>query len=149
MISSIQNIKTTFNRILQSSLCRIDGEEIDLCESIIELCDAIDAYCDTHDDTESIWYIGDYGEFCLSDFLVGAYWSLTEHHDGQASESYAAMCSIGDIFDPGMSNGPEEDSSEGYAHELCNQYFDAQNKQCACLCPGACHRGIKLPTFIL
>jgi hypothetical protein len=72
-------------------------------------------YVETDEDT---WYIGEHGFFSLADLIVGSYWHLTEWHGGQDSKSYAAMCALGQVFSPGASGGPEEESGEHYAYRL-------------------------------
>lgn len=84
-----------------------------LIEDIIKLCHLIDQ-CESNDD----WlYIGEHQWCCLSDFIIGAYWHFTEWHEGQDSSSYAALCALGDIFSPGMSDGPEAETSEQCTYE--------------------------------
>jgi len=105
-----------FDSILSSSLCRIDGPKIDLLETIRDLCDSI---CD---EEETDWNLGEFQEFDLASFLVGAYWSLTEWHGGQETETYATLCSIGEVFSPGMTSGPEGDSEQS-AFDLVSAYI--------------------------
>ncbi len=70
---------------------------------------------DTETDTD-VWYLG---EFCcpLDSILVGAYWHLTEWHGGQWSDTYRAMCAVGDVYSPGMESGPEPESCENDVYE--------------------------------
>ena len=89
----------------------------DVLEKLTELCEEINA---TETD-EFIWSLGELGAFTLDSLLIGAYWHLTEWHDGQDSLSYACMCAVGSIFDPGMSDGPEEDSSEQHVYNLLEE----------------------------
>lgn len=78
-------------------------------EQISELSNVI---ADYEGETETIWYLGEHGDYTLDALLVGAYWHLTCWHGGQDSKSYAALCAIGRVFNPGMTNGPEDESSE-------------------------------------
>ena len=111
-----------FNSILQSSLFRLNGPDIDLCAVIIELCDAINA------EDEPNWSLGECDECTLDSFLVGAYWSLTEWHGGQWSGEYAAQCAIGSIFSPGHTSPPENDEeSEWRPYVAVNNYFARKN----------------------
>ena len=119
-------MKTTeaaFNYIMQSALFRLNGEKIDLCASLITLADAIKA------EEETNWSLGESLECSLDSLIVGAYWSLTEWHAGQASDSYAAMCALGAIFSPGMSSAPTgpDDGSEWDAYQAVNEYFEKLN----------------------
>lgn len=112
-----------FNQIMESSIFRTDGEDIDLCDALTKLCEAVEAEPDY-----SEWYnIGEGLECDCASLLIGAYWSLAEWHGGQASPEYATHCAIGGIYTPNMANGPEPGSSEATAYELINQYFQAAN----------------------
>lgn len=90
---------------------------------IIELSNAV---ADYEGETESIWYLGEYGDYTLDALLVGAYWHFVEYHTGQFSLSYAALSAIGRVFNPGMTNGPEPESAELYVYETLNQLADNQ-----------------------
>ena len=87
----------------------------DLAPAFIELCSLVEAE-DSEDET--IWYIGEFGHCSLMDLIIGAYWHYTEWHDGQSSQSYAALCALGSIFSPGMVDGPEPDSSESGVYNM-------------------------------
>jgi len=114
---------TAFTRIMESSIFRIDGNDIDLCGALTALCEAIEAEPD-----DSEWYsLGEFLECDCASLLIGAYWALTEWHGGQASQTYAAQCAIGNIYTPNMADGPEPDSGELTAYELINLYFQADN----------------------
>lgn len=120
-----QNMKTTqeiYDEIMASEVFRIDGESINLPEKLIELAQAI------QDEEETNWNMGEFTEAPLSELIVGAYWSLTEWHAGQWSESYAALCALGGIFSPGMTNAPDEDEPSFAAFELVNAWFEKENK---------------------
>lgn len=109
--------ETIFNRIMSSELCRIDGKEIDLCDSIIDLCEAIE------NEEKNDWFLGEGEEFALDSFIVGAYWALSEWHAGQWSTEYQALCALGSIYSPNMSAGVEPGTSEHTAYDLINEYF--------------------------
>lgn len=89
--------------------CRLDYEAV--TDSIIDLCSMI---IDREDKegTEDIWYLGESTECCMDDLIVGAYWHYYDWHAGQYSQSYLALCRLGEIYSPNMVNGPEPDSSE-------------------------------------
>jgi len=108
---------------MESEVFRIDGAKINLPKKLIELADAIKA------EDETDWSMGEFTEAPLSDLIPGAYWSLTEWHGGQASESYAALCALGSIFGPGMSGTPNEDEPEFTAYDLCNRWFESRQKK--------------------
>ena len=67
------------------------------------------------------WDIGEFGEFCLDDLIIGAYWHYSEWHNGQWSKSYAALSALGRVFNPGMTY-PEPDNS---AYILLNDLAEA------------------------
>lgn len=121
----MKKLERVFNKIMSSDVFRLDGKPIDLPQAVIELCDAINN--DKRD--ESKWYIGDGGECSLDDFVIGAYWSFSEWHGGQNSDTYQALSALGDIFSPNMSSGPEEDSSEQTAYEQCNEWFNKKHNK--------------------
>lgn len=112
--------ETAFDRIMSSSVFRTNGPDIDLCSALIELCDAINA------EDETDWYLGEYADCCLCDLLPGAYWALTEWHAGQYSPEYRALCAIGSIFQPGMSQPPTEEDGSGefIAYKQAGKYFE-------------------------
>ena len=97
-----RNIARYF-RVIDSSLFMVCGN-LDyerVTDAIIKLANAVDEY---DGDTESIWCIGEFGECCLSDLIVGAYWHFTEWHGGQWSKGYAALSALGQVFQPGMTS---------------------------------------------
>lgn len=117
-------IETAFNAVMESELFRLNGPAIDLPEALITLADAINAY---DGETEDWIYLGEGLDTCLSDFIPGAYWALTEWHGGQASDSYRALCALGSIFSPGYTSAPEsEEESEWTAYDAVNQWFAAE-----------------------
>lgn len=63
-------------------------------------------------DDEKLWYIGESGHCTVSDLLPGAFWFFVDYHGGQSSDEYRTQCVINEVFSPGMSTGPEPDSSE-------------------------------------
>jgi len=103
---------------------------IEVIEKLTEFANLIHAL----DEGNDKWlYIGDCSSATPPDLLIGAYWHLTEWHSGQWSDSYAAMCAIGEVFHPGMSNGPEEESSEHYVYTALNTMAEkhSENKSVA------------------
>lgn len=107
-----------FRTILESSLFRLNGQRIDLCDLILDLCHAIQS------EEETDWCMGEGGECTLDSFLIGAYWSLTEWYGGQASDEYAALCAIGSIFSPGCTSAPtSDDEPEYWPYVAVNNHF--------------------------
>ena len=58
---------------------------------------------------ESTWSIG--RDIPLGEVIVGAYWHYTKWHGGQDSMTYAALCALSQIFDPGMSEVEEDNEA--------------------------------------
>ena len=108
-----------YEKIMASSVFRLNGEDIDLIDALQKLGDALQAESEEID-----WATGEFTEASLDNLVIGAYWSLTEWHAGQESASYAAMCSLGVVFKPGMTNPPKEEESEFTAYELCGKWFE-------------------------
>ena len=121
----LENITTLHAAIAESSIFRIDGPVIDFPAALIALANAVHELDHTDDDKESMWFsVGEHTECPLGDLITGAYWSLSEWHGGQASDTYAALCALGQVFSPGMSDGPEEYSCEYRVYEMINTYLD-------------------------
>jgi len=109
-MSNLTNIQRYF-KVIDNSLFMTTGN-LDynrITNTITKLADAIHDY---DGDTESIWYIGEYGNCYMVDLIVGAYWHYSEWHGGMFSQGYAALSSLGRIFDPGMST--TEHDNEAY-----------------------------------
>jgi len=88
---------------------------------------------DFEGDNDEWLYIGECSSATPDSLLIGAYWHLTEWHGGQYHPTYAAMCSIGQVFQPGMTNGPEEESSEHDVYTALNTMAEkhSENKSVA------------------
>ena len=110
--------ESIFNRIMNSSLFRLDGEDVDLTAELTNLGNAVMS------EGETDWSIGEYLECDLVSLIIGAYWALTEWHGGQDSDTYAAMCSLGQVYSPGMTDGPEPDSSKQDAYNVVCSYYE-------------------------
>jgi len=120
-------MKTTqeaYGTIIESSIFKINGPQINLCIALIELCDAIKA------EEETNWSIGEFETASLDSLIVGAYWALTEWHSGQSDLTYAALSQLGTIFNPGCASAPTEgeETSEYDAYKLICDHFEAGNK---------------------
>ena len=116
--------RLAFDKIMSSELFRVDGKSIDLPEAIIALCDEIE-----REEPESDWVnLGEGLEVCAGDLLVGFYWALSHWHGGQHSPEYRALSAVGNIFQPGMTDGPEPESSEQIAYDQADEWFRNRNK---------------------
>lgn len=96
-----------------NKLCVMIGDSIlgiqensynDVTDSIIELCGVLD-----HCDDDSIWECG--SMVSLESIIVGSYWHYVANHNGQGSRGYSALSSLGNIYNPNRSNGPDDDES--------------------------------------
>lgn len=105
-----------YNRIITSDVFRTDGKPIDLPAALTELANAV------HACPEDInWELGEHTEAPLDSLIVGAYWALTEWHAGQWSPEYAALCALGEVFQPGCTGAPSPEDSEWSAYVLTGQ----------------------------
>ena len=80
-----------------------------LTVELTELANMVHAF---DGDTDDLWAIGEHTSCGLADMIPAAFWHFSEWHGGQDSPSYAALSALGQVFSPGMSNGPEEETSE-------------------------------------
>lgn len=114
-----------FDKIMQSSIFRTDGEDIDLSEALIELANSI---IHNEPESEGDWlYMGEGLECSCPDLITGAYWALTEWHGGQSSIEYQALSILGTIYNPNMASGPESDSGEQIAYEMLGEWFEKKH----------------------
>jgi len=105
-MTTLSSIKRLYHVIDASVFCTTGDMDYDrVTDAVINLANAVDTYDGDYDD---IWYIGEGGECCLSDFIEGAYWHYTEWHGGQWSKGYAALSALGQVFNPGMSGIEKE-----------------------------------------
>lgn len=92
----------------------------------IELANVIANY--PHDNEDWI-YVGEYSNCDLASMIIGAFWHFTEWHAGQDSESYAAYSALSQVFHPGMTDGPDEDSTEEDCYQMLGELAEAYNKK--------------------
>lgn len=102
-------INDLFNNIIET-LFRPRSEKVNIIDALTELANEV------NNNNEVDWSLGECGETTLADLIIGAYWALSEWHAGQWSDSYAALCALGNVFSPGMSRAPKEDDSEYIAY---------------------------------
>lgn len=113
-----KNIERLFNVVVKS-LFQIDGtlSYTRTLEAIERLCAEI---LKTETD-ETVWYIGESGAATLDSVIVGSFWFMTDYHGGQDSLEYRVYSRLGEIFKPGMTSGPEPESSESDVYEQLKQ----------------------------
>lgn len=76
---------------------------------------------------ETTWYLGECEEFALDDLIIGAYWHFTDWHAGQYSKSYAALCALGQVFNPGMTS-LEDETSAKYVYDMLGELAENETK---------------------
>jgi len=120
---SLTRIKVLFD-IINTELCTINAiGDWQVMESLLtEFFDCVHNFL-LSDDGYELWSIGEFGEFSLDSFLVGFYWFASHYYAGQTCPIYALLCQCGQIYSPGMSSGPEPDSSEQSAYNALQEYY--------------------------
>jgi hypothetical protein len=122
--TSIKRLNTLIDLAINHVHPPIDYERT--LDAIIALANAVR---DHDGEMEDLVWDTESGFSCITidEVIVGAYWHLVEWSGGQASKSYAAQCALGSVFSPGMSAGPEPESSaqDVYLalHELAVEYY--------------------------
>ena len=92
-----------------------DDDYTETLEKIGELADIVNE----SDTDETIWSMGESGEFTLDALLAGAYWHCAGFHGGQWSAQYKLLCQIGNVFHPGpITKGPKTDSDESHVYDI-------------------------------
>lgn len=112
--STVKNVKRYF-KVINRTLATVNGKLSYL--RMVEGLTVLANYLHNNETDENIWYVGEYGDFTLSDLIAGAYWHFTQWHEGQNSKTYAAMCALGSVFSPGMCSDPEADSPEKFVFD--------------------------------
>jgi hypothetical protein len=114
-MDKFKNVERVFS-VIDNALSRVDSSlDYDrLCDALILLAAKVSDY--EGQDTEDCWYIGECGEFCLVDLIVGAFWHFSEWHGGQSSKGYAALSAFGMIYNP---NSETVDADNG-AYQALN-----------------------------
>lgn len=116
-------VTLTYSAIMRSNVFTLNGPAIDLPRALRLLGEVVHRY----ELPEGIWdSLGESSDARLGDLIVAAYWSCSEWHDGQFSPTYAALCSLGQVFSPGMACSPEPGDSEFTAYEQINKWFEAR-----------------------
>ena len=97
-------------KVVTHNLCNINGamDYFRLTQAITKLANTI-ASSET---SEDIWWLGEGDYISLDDLIVGAYWHYVEWHEGMCTASYGALCALGEVFQPNMSD--VETDNEAY-----------------------------------
>ena len=102
MLATYNNIKRVYN-LLYKNIATTDNtlSYRRVLDGLILLSELIEGY---EDETECMWYLGEYNAFTLDTLIIQSYWHLTEWHEGGNSLSYKALCALGAIFNPGCTD---------------------------------------------
>jgi len=125
---SIKNITRLYN-VAYNSIFTYNGAlpYTRVTECIIKVVNMV---ANTETDEFTLTDIGEHNEACLADLIIGAFWHYIEWHGGQDSQGYVALSALGQVFSPGMADGPEEETGEHDAYEMLNQlaggYYNAR-----------------------
>jgi len=79
---------------------------------------------DTNEIAETMLYMGEGSEATLDAVIAGAYWFLADYHGGQNSLEYRVLSTLGEIYNPGMTSGPEPESSEKDVYEMLERLYN-------------------------
>ena len=119
----MKTLEATFNSIMESSIFRLGGLDIDLCDELTSLAHCV-RDCDKGNDS---WlYLGECLECTCADLITGAYWALSDWHGGQYSDTYATLCALSEVFSPNMSSIDEE-CTEYCAYQMICAYFESKS----------------------
>ena len=110
-----EDFETLFNNILAAA---DSGDYHKTTRGMILLADQL-----TEHESIGTWLdIGEFGEFTLADLVIGGFWFYADYHGGQASPEYRALSSLGGVYSPGMSHGPDS-PGEVAAHQMLEDLF--------------------------
>jgi|SRR5690606_6037330 len=79
-------------------------------------------------DEETEWELGEFEEATLDNLLIGSYWFFVDYHGGQESPEYIAQSAISQVYKPGMSSGPEPETSKVDVYEAWEALFESYRK---------------------
>ena len=118
-LNNIRRLFAVIDKNLFTINATLDYDRV--TEAIIKLAEEIiEREPPTEFEDWDLYAIGEYGSCDIGSFIVGAYWHYSEWHAGQDSQSYLALSQLGQIFSPGMADGPEPESSEVFAYDQLN-----------------------------
>jgi len=115
---SLERIKQ-LHRICECSLFMIDStlDHERTLQAMTKLAHLIHDY---EGDTESIWYIGESGNACIPDLLVGSYWYTVDWQSADQIPLMAMQSAIGSVFNPGCTS-LEPDTCESDVYDAWEQ----------------------------
>ena len=99
MRASVKNIER-LQRVIEHNTLNIFGAMPyhRTVAAIIRLAELVHEF---EGDSDDLWY-SESGHVSLPDLITGAYWHFSEWHSGQASMGYAALCALGQVYQPNM-----------------------------------------------
>jgi len=117
----MNTIKNQFDNLLTSLT---DGQFWQAMDQIQELSKALTASTDEND-----WSIGETeGEFLLGDFIIGAWFWLSDNHQGQSCKTYAALSAINSLV---VVKQDEMNESEQDAYDFIENSWDSMAEDSA------------------
>jgi hypothetical protein len=120
-----KNIQRLF-KVISKALFRIDSSLT--YERTLEALERLAVVLHNTDTEEDVWYIGENSDTTLDNLIIGAYWFCADYHGGQSSKEYRVLSVLGDVYKPGCTSGPEEDSTERDVYEQLEMLFEGANK---------------------
>ena len=117
----MNTIKNQFDNLLTSLT---DGQFWQAMDQIQELSKALTSSTDEND-----WSIGETeGEFLLGDFIIGAWFWLSDNHQGQSCMTYAALSAITSLV---VVKQDEMNESEQDAYDFIDSSWDSMAEDSA------------------
>lgn len=117
----MNTIKNQFDNLLTSLT---DGQFWQAMDQIQELSKALTSSTDEND-----WSIGETeGEFLLGDFIIGAWFWLSDNHQGQSCMTYAALSAINSLV---VVKQDEMNESEQDAYDFIDSSWDSMAEDSA------------------
>ena len=115
---------TTTEKAFEKCQISIYSNYRKFCQDIIELCEALN-----NDETdEALYYLGEAGEFCLMDLIVGAHFHFTHWHRGMTSLEYGALSATGSVFNPMHSTLDDQDISACFVYDTLNELAESHHR---------------------
>lgn len=108
-LSVVEGLALAALRLIESG-----GPYDDTIRTLSTLAEGIHGYTG---EGEDMWDLDLNYSDGLPDIIVASYWHLTQWHGGQTSDTYAALCALGQVFTPGCAIEPVDGDSEFFLFE--------------------------------
>ena len=113
----VKNIER-YRRVINRNVMQMDGT-LDYARVMLSVEKLANLIADTETD-ETVWYLGEF-DLDLGSLIAGAFWHFAEHSKGQWSDEYRTYCALSRVFNPGMTSGPEPDTTEFDFYQQLNE----------------------------